>query len=84
MNAEGVVVGSSVPLNVTFVDQSSATSGIASRAWDFNSDGVIDSAQANPTFAYPTPGHHSVTLHVSGNDGALLVNSRLTQALPAP
>lgn len=70
VNAQGVVVGGPGPLSVTFVDQSTATSGIASREWDFNSDGIVDSTDVNPTFVFQNSGRFSVTLRVIGVDGA--------------
>jgi PKD repeat protein len=38
-------------------------------AWDFDSDGSIDSTEANPAMVYAEPGSYTVSLTVSGPDG---------------
>jgi PKD repeat protein len=52
------------PLTVNFTDQTftSAPGGIASWAWDFDGDSVIDSTLPNPSFTYTTCGDFNVTL----------------------
>ena len=54
-----------VPLVVNFTDQSQ---NAISWAWDFNSDGVIDSEKRNPTFIFTLPGVYSITLTVSDGE----------------
>jgi PKD repeat protein len=55
------------PLGVTFADQSAG--GITSWAWDFDSDGTVDSTEPNPTVAFGEPGDYTVTLTVVGPNG---------------
>lgn len=58
------VVRGPSPLSVQFLDRSwtSAPGGITSWAWDFESDGIVDSTQQNPTHVYTNCGAHDVTL----------------------
>jgi PKD repeat protein len=56
------------PLAVLLNDTS--TGGITSYAWDFTSDGTVDSATRNTTFTYPTSGTYTVNLTVSGPAGS--------------
>ena len=63
----GTTNGSS-PLDVYFSDKSAGY--ITSYAWDFNSDGIIDSTEQNPTYSYSTSGTYTVTLTVSGPGGS--------------
>ena len=63
----GTTNGSS-PLDVYFSDKSAGY--ITSYAWDFNSDGIIDSTEQNPTYSYTTSGTYTVTLTVSGPGGS--------------
>jgi PKD repeat protein len=56
------------PLVVAFTDQS--TGGPSSWAWDFESDGTIDSTAEDPTFTYSNPGQYTVTLVVSNSEGS--------------
>ncbi|OGO00702.1 MAG: hypothetical protein A2Y59_05030 [Chloroflexi bacterium RBG_13_52_14] len=56
------------PLTVQFSDQS--TGEISSWKWDFDSDGTVDSTNQNPTHAYSTAGTYTVSLTVTGADGA--------------
>jgi len=54
------------PLTVAFTD----TTGSAASAWLWSfGDGVYDTVQ-HPTHVYPTPGHYTVTLAVTGTGGA--------------
>ena len=59
--ASPTTVDTGVP--VTF-DSSLSTGDPTDYQWDFNGDGVIDSEQANPTYAYTTAGTYTVTLTV--------------------
>jgi PKD repeat protein len=56
------------PLRVSFTDES--TGDITRWAWDFDNDGRIDSRRQNPTYTYRTAGTYTVSLTVSGPDGA--------------
>lgn len=55
------------PLTVTFADQSSGE--VSAWAWDFDSDGTIDSTAQNPTHLYDTHGSYTITLTVGGPEG---------------
>jgi PKD repeat protein len=55
------------PLTVGFTDLS--TGSIASRAWDFQNDGVVDSTLASPIFTYTQAGTYAVKLTVTGPGG---------------
>jgi PKD repeat protein len=55
------------PLTVQFRDLSAADPPLTYRAWDFDSDGVVDSEDVAPTWTYLIPGYYAVTLEV-GND----------------
>lgn len=59
------------PLGVTFEDISLYDPGsyIESWKWDFNSDGVIDSEEENPSYTYDQPGKYDVTLIVTSSSG---------------
>ncbi len=70
VNASGVIDQTTYPLSVTFIDQSDATAAIQSWAWDFNSDGVVDSTAQNPTFSFPLVGSYTVSLTVTSADGS--------------
>ena len=48
------------PLTVQFTDQSTNTP--TSRTWDFNNDGIVDSYDQNPSYAYATAGTYTVKL----------------------
>lgn len=50
------------PLEVQFTDASQGD--VASWAWDFDHDGMIDSNQQNPLYTYLEPGTYSVALTV--------------------
>ncbi len=53
------------PLTVAFTDLS--TGNPDSREWDFDGDGVFDSAERNPSHTYETPGSYTVTLRASNS-----------------
>jgi PKD repeat protein len=56
-----------VPLTVKFssMGSSDANNDPLTYAWDFQSDGTVDSTMANPTFTYTTAGAYKATLTVS-------------------
>lgn len=55
------------PLTVAFTDLS--TGSPTSWAWDFDSDGTIDSTEQNPTHTYSETGTYTVTLTVTNAAG---------------
>jgi parallel beta-helix repeat protein len=55
------------PLTVQFTDQSTGT--VTQWFWDFNNDGLADSALQNPSQTYLTDGTYSVKLTVVGPSG---------------
>lgn len=57
-----------LPLRVLFADQSTGT--IASYAWDFQNDGIVDSREKNPRYIYTRAGTYSVGLTVTGPGGS--------------
>ncbi|MET0237079.1 MAG: ThuA domain-containing protein [Kibdelosporangium sp.] len=59
------------PLTVHFAGEGSRDPDGApvTYAWDFQSDGTVDSTEANPTFTYLTNGNFSATLTVSDPGG---------------
>ncbi len=63
------VTSGTSPLTVNFTDTTftSAPGGVASWAWDFNGDSIVDSTLQNPSFTYTTCGDFDVTL--TTNDG---------------
>jgi PKD repeat protein len=65
-NFSGTPVNGTAPLAVTFTDLSTSADPIISWAWDFDSNGVIDSTVQNPSWTYPRAGRYSVTL-TAGN-----------------
>ncbi|MBL8901549.1 MAG: PKD domain-containing protein [Planctomycetes bacterium] len=53
-------------LAVSFADRSASSGpGISAWAWDFESDGIVDSTQRNPTHLFTAPGAYDVTLAVT-------------------
>lgn len=68
------------PMTVTFTDTSQylEVNPIASWAWDFNGDGVIDSTDRNPTHIYSSWGAYTVTLTVTDAHAATT-----TKTMPA-
>ena len=54
-------------------------------AWDFDSDGVIDSTAQNPAHVYPAPGNFTVTLTTTGAGGNnTLVRAAYIRLEPCP
>jgi PKD repeat protein len=56
------------PLAVSFTDTSDGVR--EAWAWDFESDGIVDSNVQNPSFTYATPGTYTVNLTVSNTAGS--------------
>ena len=54
-------------MTVTFRNQS--LGGVTNLAWDFDSDGTVDSAEPNPTVTFAKPGAYAVSLSVAGPNG---------------
>jgi hypothetical protein len=52
------VVRGTPPMAVTFTNQSQGS--VTNWAWDFDSDGSIDSTEANPTMVYAQPGEEAI------------------------
>lgn len=65
-NYSADVTAGNLPLTVQFTDHS--TGNLISWAWDFNSDGTIDSYDQNPEWTFSDFGFYTVTLTV--NDGS--------------
>ncbi|HII76614.1 MAG TPA: DUF3344 domain-containing protein, partial [Methanolinea sp.] len=63
----GTPLSGDAPLTVRFTDES--TGSITAWAWDFENDGVIDSAEQNPVHIYRNPGIYSVNLTVWNSSG---------------
>ncbi|MGK0157045.1 MAG: PKD repeat protein [Neolewinella sp.] len=55
------------PLTVSFADGSITDdpAGVATWAWDFDNDGIVDSTAQNPSFTFNTCGSFDVTLTVT-------------------
>ncbi len=67
----GDIQSGTLPLTVTFTDQSTGTAPLT-YAWDFRNDGTTDSTAQNPSFTYTTAGTYTVKLtvtNVAGSDG---------------
>ncbi|HXW98306.1 MAG TPA: PKD domain-containing protein, partial [Methanomicrobiales archaeon] len=72
------------PLTVSFRDFSWGKP--TSWAWDFESDGIVDSTDQNPVHTYPNPGRYNVTLtvkNVAGSDTTIRKNY-ITVVVPRP
>ncbi len=63
---------------ISFHDNSSGE--ISSRQWDFNGDGVTDSALKDPSFAFGAPGTYTTSLRVAGPYGTSSTTKELTVA----
>jgi len=59
---------------VQFTDMS--TGNVTSWAWDFESDGIVDSTEQNPTHTYTEKRKYSVTLTVTTNETTDTVTKR--------
>jgi PKD repeat protein len=72
------------PLPVAFTNNS--VGDITTIAWDFETDGVVDSSDANPSFTYNTSGLFNVTLTVTNGAGSDSISQTITvnEALVAP
>ncbi len=59
-----------MPVTIRFTDLSTG-SNISAWAWDFNSDGQVDSTEQNPSWVPvgPFPAYYSVTLNVTDDNG---------------
>jgi FOG: PKD repeat len=69
------VTSGQVPLSVQFTDLSkNATSWV----WDFNDDGIADSIEKNPVYAYTYPGDYTVNLTVDNIKGTASKLSTIT------
>jgi PKD repeat protein len=68
------------PLTVQFTDTSTGT--IASRAWDFQNDGVVDSTAPSPTFTYTTPNAYTAKLTVTNSAGSSSTTRTITVSPP--
>ncbi len=79
----GTPTSGSVPLTVQFTDASTGGTPTA-WAWDFQDDGIVDSALQNPSFTYAAQGTYSVRLTVSNPAGSnsLLRTSYITVGAP--
>ena len=62
----GDPVSGVAPLEVQFNDHS--IGDVSNWAWDFDSDGSVDSTESNPSYVYAVPGTYTVSLTVSGDD----------------
>ncbi|WP_346027856.1 PQQ-dependent sugar dehydrogenase [Arthrobacter parietis] len=69
--ASGTPTVGSAPLTVQFSSEGTADAdGDKLRyAWDFNSDGTVDSTEANPTFTYEEIGSYTASLQVTDQGG---------------
>ncbi|MEL4306531.1 Ig-like domain-containing protein [Joostella sp. CR20] len=57
---------------INFTDESSLVSGpITAWAWDFDSDGTVDSTEENPSYEFTQEGTFNVTLTVSNSSESL-------------
>ncbi len=63
------------PLSVLFTDLSQ---NAASRGWDFNNDGIVDTSDASPVYVYTAPGTYTVNLKVSNGNGTASKNATIT------
>lgn len=66
---QSLATGTTLPVAVSFADQSKSSSPITSWSWDFNGDGSPDSTVQNPTYFFDSYGQHTVTLTVTSDDG---------------
>ncbi len=57
-----------VPLSVQFIAASTGDHPVFQ--WDFNADGIVDSALQNPLFIFENAGTYNVTVHVTDAQGS--------------
>ncbi|MCF7912099.1 MAG: PKD domain-containing protein [Candidatus Cloacimonetes bacterium] len=69
-NFSGVPTSGYTPLTVNFMDESVPEDSIIAWQWDFDSDGMDDSEEQNPSFVYSEAGIYSVTLTVTDNNNS--------------
>ena len=70
------------PLEVQFTDLSQ---NIVAWSWDFDNDGILDSASQNPVHVYEVPGNYTVNLTVSnGKDKASKTLEIIVQEAKVP
>ena len=62
-------ISGTAPLNVQFTDSSGGTAPL-SYAWDFNSDGIVDSTEQNPVYLYPVAGTYMAQMTVTNDLGS--------------
>ena len=65
--------GNCVGQSVSFTDLSSAN--VASWAWDFDNNGVVDATTQNPTFIYNSTGSFTAKLTVTFIDGCIMTTT---------
>jgi len=65
----GTPTSGKAPLTVKFTDKSIGKD-ITAWAWDFNSDGVIDSSEKSPSYTYTSKGNYNVSLTVTNAGGS--------------
>lgn len=69
-------VAGDAPLTVVFTDASTGAATLTYE-WDFNNDGIVDSTDQNPSYAYTTGGFYTVKLTVTnllGSDSEVRTN----------
>jgi hypothetical protein len=74
-------VTGNAPLSVQF--ENTSTGEALTYAWDFDSDGQIDSSEQNPTFSFTAPGTYTVLLTVTNSGGSSTFPLQITVADPA-
>jgi PKD repeat protein len=75
-------VSGTAPLSVQFTDNSSGSP--TAWAWDFDSNGTVDSTQQNPSFTYTTAGSKDVTLTVTNAAGSATAKKTAFIVVGAP
>jgi PKD repeat protein len=67
-------------------DNDTVTSGATTWAWDFNTDGTVDSTERNPSWVYPTAGTYSVSLTATNALGtdSMTRSNYITVTAPQP
>jgi thermitase len=80
-----VPLSGEAPLTVQFTDQS--TDAPTAWAWDFESDGEVDSTLQDPSHVYDTAGTYTVTLtatNAGGSDEVVMTDYITVTATPVP